>query len=55
MSAFSLRNQAEFVDVVLEDERIQTGVRNRPKHELKRKLRLSISKSSFNTMSVPNL
>ena len=46
MSSFLLRNQAEFIDVVLEDEHTHTGVRNRPKHELKRKLRLSLSELS---------
>ena len=46
MSAFLLRNQSEFIDAVLEDEHRHTGVRNRPKHELKRKLRLSLSELS---------
>ena len=46
MSAFLLRNQSEFIDAVLEDEHRHTGVRNRPKHELKRKLRLSHSELS---------
>ena len=49
MSSFLLRNQAEFIDVVLEDEHTHTGVRNRPKHELKRKLRLSLSELSEST------
>ena len=49
MSAFLLRNQTEFIDAVLEDEHTHTGVRNRPKHELKRKLRLSLSELSEST------
>ena len=49
MSAFLLRNQSEFIDAVLEDEHRHTGVRNRPKHELKRKLRLSLSELSEST------
>ena len=44
-----MRNQAEFIDVVLEDERTRTGVKNHSKHELKRKLGLSLSESGKST------